>query len=85
MITRIYKTISSPKKQIVGQEEMVSSHTRGGLGLDIRKHFLTERLAKIWNRVSREVVGSLSLDVFNVYLVQMWPLGTESLVNVWTC
>ena len=41
---------------------------QGKFRLDIRKHFITERLVKLWNRLPREVVEPPSLDLLKNHL-----------------
>lgn len=56
------------QQQVIEQEEVASTFCHGMFRLDIGKYFATQRVVKCWNRLSREVVQSPSMEVFKTML-----------------
>lgn len=48
---------------VIGQRETTSSCTKRGSGQIYRENFFGERVGKDWNRLSRKVLKSPSLEV----------------------
>ena len=55
---------SSPSITVMGQEGMASSCARGGSGWILEKNYSLKRVVLQWHTLHREVVESLSLEVF---------------------
>lgn len=49
---------------MTGQEEMPSSCAQGRFSLDVGKILFVEAVVKCWNRLSRELVESIHLELF---------------------
>ena len=52
----------------MGQGGMVLNRDRGGLSLDIRRKFFTQRVVTHWNRLPKEAVDAPSLEAFKARL-----------------
>lgn len=53
------------------------------LRLDIRKKIFTERMAKCWVKLPREVLELLSLEVFKTCRCGTWVYGLVVNMAVW--
>lgn len=51
-------------RQLVTAQGEVALRLQGSLGLDIMKNVFTEGMVKHWNGLPREMVESLSLELF---------------------
>lgn len=59
-----WRSVSSPKKQVAGQQEMATSCARGCLARTLATIYCPKRVAELWNRLLREVVELPSLEAF---------------------